>query len=135
MRYSSGELSWNARILHVVTTLVFIVYVLAGLVAAGAATFWLNQYAVSTTVKIAAFVAAFIYWVAVGLLVIAPMRLVIEVALCASQIEETTASQLAVLNSLHERLQRSELSGSKPSTGNGGERTVVAPSVIVDRAP
>jgi hypothetical protein len=91
MRYQATKLASNARVLRIATSVVVVVYTLIGVGSAIWAAAWASSQGSSLVGITLAACGAFGVCLVMGILIVAPLRLAIEVALCASKVEENTA--------------------------------------------
>jgi hypothetical protein len=103
MRYNEAELAKYARILHVVSVVLVIVVLLGGAVLSLSAAFYVAAQGYGAGPAVAAFAVCFIAVGAIAALVVAPLRLTVEVALCAARIEENTRAGVVNETSGRER--------------------------------
>lgn len=104
MSYSPEELSGNARILWILTTVVMVLYTLAGLIASLAVVAYGAQRGAPQEMLWVLGGVTFIVFGIVGLVILAPMRLIIEAALCLSRIEQHLAAQSGSLGAVRDHL-------------------------------
>lgn len=103
MTYSAEELWRNARILRLVTSLVMVLYILSGAAAAIGGVGLASYKGVTGSPLFVLGICLFLGYVVIGLVVLAPLRLMIEVALCLSRMEEHAAVQSAALEEMRSR--------------------------------
>lgn len=101
MKYDPDELSKNARILWIVTSLVMVLYTLSGVAAAFGGVAAAAYRGVTGTPLLVVGALSFAAFILVGLVVLAPMRLLVEAALCLSRIEQHLAAQGSTLDSMN----------------------------------